>query len=210
MSGKISAEQWLAAAKYRRSVYPLRDTSAVSDDRVADIVKEVLSFAPSSYNTQPVRITLVQGEKHKMLWDIAIEEAEPILKGVSEDVWNSMSRQFQAFRGAHGSVIFWEDTETIKEASMAHKSAAHMFGEWSDHANAMHQILIWSALELEGVGANLQHMNTIPPVEAAFKIFLGIPNEYKLKAHLNYGDEAQPHPDIPQKLPLSKSLKIIR
>jgi uncharacterized protein len=104
MADRISAEQWLAAGKHRRSVYPLKDTSSVPDDRVAEIIKEVLSFAPSAYNTQPVRITLVVGEKHKIFWDIIIEAAKPILQDVSEDIWNAMSGRFQAFKGAHGSV----------------------------------------------------------------------------------------------------------
>jgi uncharacterized protein len=106
--------------------------------------------------------------------------------------------------------VFWESKGAVKAAEETHKSATHMFEEWSDHANAMHQILVWSALELEGVGANLQHLNSMPPVEAAIKRFLGVPDEYKLKAHLNYGDEAQPHPEIPQKLPFSETFKVVR
>jgi predicted oxidoreductase (fatty acid repression mutant protein) len=107
-------------------------------------------------------------------------------------------------------IVFWESTEAVKAAQEMHKASAGMFGEWSDHANAMHQILVWSALELEGVGANLQHMNAMPPVEAALKTFLGVPAEYKLKAHLNYGDEAVPHPDVPQKLALGETFKVVR
>jgi predicted oxidoreductase (fatty acid repression mutant protein) len=73
----------------------------------------------------------------------------------------------------------------------------------------MAQILVWTALELEGLGANLQHLQAIPPVEAEIKKFLGVPSDYSLKAHLNYGDEAQPHPEVPEKLPLSETLKVV-
>lgn len=104
MAPPVSADQWLAAAKYRRTVYGLKSTSAVSDKRVEQILGEVLSFAPSSYNTQPVRITLVTGDKHKGLWDAIIKEAEPILKGAGEEVWKAMSGIFTAHRGAYGSV----------------------------------------------------------------------------------------------------------
>jgi predicted oxidoreductase (fatty acid repression mutant protein) len=100
----VSADQWLAAAKHRRTVYGLKSSSAVSDKRVEQIVSEVLSFSPSSYNTQPVRITIVTGEKHKQLWDAIIKTAEPILKGAGEGVWTSMSGIFQAHKGAYGSV----------------------------------------------------------------------------------------------------------
>ena len=101
---QINTDQWLQAAKYRRSIYGLKDTSAVSDARLEEIITEVLSFTPSSYNTQPARISLVLGEKHKQFWDVVIEAAEPILKGAGPGVWESLAPRFQAFKGAYGSV----------------------------------------------------------------------------------------------------------
>ncbi|UPL00985.1 hypothetical protein LCI18_011919 [Fusarium solani-melongenae] len=210
MSPSITADQFLAAAKHRRTVYGLKDTSPVSDDRIEKIITEVLSFSPSSYNTQPGRITLVLGEKHKQLWDVVIEHAEPILKGAGPGVWDAMGPRFQAFKNAYGSVLFWDSGETIKSSQETHQSAAHMFPQFADHASGMAQILVWTALELEGFGANLQHMGAIPPVEAALKKFLEVPDDYSLKANLNFGELAQPHPEVPEKLPLSKTLKIIK
>ncbi|KAK2594960.1 putative nitroreductase [Conoideocrella luteorostrata] len=210
MSDRVSATQWLAAAKHRRSVYPLKNTSAVSDDRAAEIIKEVLSFSPSSYNTQPVRISLVVGDKQKELWDLVAKEAEPVLKGAGEEVWKLMSGHFQLFGAAHGSVLFWERPQTIKEAQETHKSAAHMFAQFGEHASGMAQILVWTAFELEGVGANLQHMGAFPTVEAALRTFCGVPNDYSLKANMNYGDEIHPHPEVPSKLPSSETLNIVR
>ena len=102
----VSTEQFLAAAKYRRTVYGLKGTSSVSDARIEEIVKEVLSFTPSSYNTQPGRITIVLGDKHKQLWDAVIAEAKPILQGAGEAVWAAMGPRFEAFKGAYGSVSF--------------------------------------------------------------------------------------------------------
>ncbi|KAL7969011.1 Nitroreductase [Trichoderma sp. SZMC 28014] len=210
MSTTVSADQFLAAAKYRRTVYGLKGTSAVSDKRVEQIVGEVLSFSPSSYNTQPVRVTIVTGEKHKQLWDIIIKTSEPILKGAGEAVWTTMSGIFESHKASYGSVVFWESGESIKAAGEQHKSGAHMFGQFAEHTTGMAQILVWTALELEGLGANLQHMQAIPPVEAEIKKFLQVPADYSLKAHLNYGDEPGPHSTtVPEKLPLSETLKIV-
>ncbi|KAF2995479.1 hypothetical protein E8E14_003577 [Neopestalotiopsis sp. 37M] len=208
MAPNITADQFLAAAKYRRTVYGLKASSPVPDARIEEILKEVLSFAPSSYNTQSARFTLVLGEKHKQFWDIVIKESEGILKGAG--AWDAMYPRFQAFQNAYGSVVFWEAGNTIKQAQDTHKASAHMFPEWSEHASGIHQILVWTALELEGFGANLQHMNAIPPVEAALKKFLAVPEDWKLKAHLNFGEEAQPHPEIPTKLPASETLTIVK
>ncbi|KAL6897450.1 Nitroreductase [Trichoderma evansii] len=210
MSPSVSADQFLAAAKHRRTVYGLKGTSAVSDKRVEEIVSEVLSFSPSSYNTQPGRITLVTGEKHKQLWDIIIKTSEPILKGAGEAVWNTMSGVFESHKASYGSVVFWESGKAIKEAGEKHQSAAHMFPQFAEHATGMAQILVWTALELEGLGANLQHLQAIPPVEAEIKKFLQVPDDYSLKAHLNYGDEPGPHnTTVPEKLPLSETLKVV-
>lgn len=109
----------------------------------------------------------------------------------------------------HVQVLFWERGETTKEAAETHKATGHMFGEWGEHTQGIHQVLVWTALELEGVGANLQHMNAIPPVEAAIKKFAGVPDDYKLKAHLNYGDELAARPENPPKLPITETLSIL-
>ena len=237
-SAPLTADQFLAAASHRRSVYGLQGTSKLSDAQVQRIIEQVLSFAPSSYNTQPVRITLITADKHKQFWDVISAAAEPVLKAAGDHVWNHMSGLFAAFRAAYGSVssplphprvgewavpgygmrlltrpfaqiVFWESGSSVREAAEKHKSAAHMFAEFSDHANGMNQIMVWTALELEGLGANLQHLNAIPAVEAAIKEFCGVPYDYKLKAHMNYGDEAQPHPEKPSKLPFSETLKVL-
>ena len=99
---QINTDQWLQAAKYRRTVYGLKDTSAVSDSRIEEIVSEVLTFTPSSYNTQPARISLLLGEKHKQFWDVVIKAAEPILTAAG--VWEAFGPRLQAFKGAYGSV----------------------------------------------------------------------------------------------------------
>ena len=227
----ISTDQWLAAAKHRRTVYGLKGTSAVPDSRVEQIIEQVLSFSPSSYNTQPVRVTLVTGDKHKQFWDTIIEIAQPILQGAGEQVWQTMKGVFESHKASYGSVriqtpahmgqdlwlmenpaqvVFWERGDSIKEAGEKHKSAAHMFAQFGEHANGMAQIFVWTALELEGLGANLQHLQAIPPVEAAIRKFCGVTEDYSLKAHINYGDEPGEHPPVPEKLPISETLKVIK
>ncbi|KAL5342473.1 Nitroreductase-like protein [Aspergillus crustosus] len=205
----ITTDQWLEAAAYRRTVHSLAGTSSVSDERVKEIVSNVLSFAPSSYNTQPVRISLALGDKHKQLWDVILQTAEPVLTAINPEIWKRLGPFLQSHREAYGSILFWERTTTTAEAATTHKATAHMFSEWGDHAQGIHQILIWTALELEGVGANLQHMNGIPPVEVAIRKFAGVPEDYKLKAHLNYGDEKGVHPEKPGKLPIEETLTVL-
>lgn len=100
----ITTDQWLEAAAYRRTIYGVAGTSKVSDERVEEIVSKVLSFAPSSYNTQPVRISLAFGEKHKELWSVIIKEAEPVLKSMSLDLWEKFGPILESHKSAYGSV----------------------------------------------------------------------------------------------------------
>ena len=101
-----TTDQWLEGAAYRRSVRALGGTSKVSDERVHEIVAKVLSFAPSSYNTQPVRIPLAFGEKHKELWSITLREAEPILKSINPGLWQKLGPVFECHKAAYGSVSY--------------------------------------------------------------------------------------------------------
>ncbi|KAK8081105.1 nitroreductase family protein [Apiospora hydei] len=211
--GLVTTDQFLAAAKYRRSVYALKNTSPVPDERIEQVVQEVLSFAPSSYNTQPVRITLVLGEKHAQLFDEIIAAAQPFLTQVAgEETWKKMSGLFQGLRGAYGSVSPLLGTHHHhRRVRRGPPSAAHMFGQWSDHAHGMAHLLTWSALALEGLSGSLQHLNAMPPVEAVIKKFAGVPEEYSLKANLVFGEEAQEHPaGPPPKLPYSETLKVLK
>ena len=74
----------------------------------------------------------------------------------------------------------------------------------------MAQILIWTALELEGFGANLQHLASIPPAEAAIRKFAGVSDDYSLKANINFGEPVQQHPEVPAKLPINETLTVIK
>lgn len=59
------------------------------------------------------------------------------------------------------------------------------FPVWSDHTNAMHQYVIWTALEAEGLGASLQHYN--PLIDSAVQKEWNIPENWKLIAQMPFG-----------------------
>lgn len=53
----------------------------------------------------------------------------------------------------------------------------------------MHQYVLWTALEAEGLGCNLQHYNPLPDQKAS-EIW-GIPLEWSLKSQLVFGAPAE-------------------
>lgn len=53
------------------------------------------------------------------------------------------------------------------------------------HSDGAHQISLWTALELEGLGANLQHYN--PLIDEKVRAEWKIPADWELKAQLVFG-----------------------
>lgn len=62
---------------------------------------------------------------------------------------------------------------------------ADKFPQWSEHTSAMHQYMLWTALETEGLGCNLQHYNPLPNQKAS-EVWK-IPADWDLKAQLVFG-----------------------
>lgn len=62
---------------------------------------------------------------------------------------------------------------------------ADKFPQWSEHTSAMHQFVIWTALEAEGLGANLQHYN--PVIDEKVAARFDVPKEWTLIAQLVFG-----------------------
>jgi hypothetical protein len=62
---------------------------------------------------------------------------------------------------------------------------ADKFPSWATESNAMHQYAIWVALQLEGLGCNLQHYN--PLINAKVQSTWGLPDSWELKAQMVLG-----------------------
>lgn len=69
------------------------------------------------------------------------------------------------------------------------KIYADKFPQWSEHTSAMHQYMLWTTFEAEGLGCNLQHYNPLPN-EAVAKVW-GVPADWDLKAQLVIGTPAE-------------------
>ena len=67
----------------------------------------------------------------------------------------------------------------------AYAAYADKFPIWAHQSNAMTQFAVWTALELEGFGANLQHYN--PIVDQQVIDAWGLPKTWELNAQLVFG-----------------------
>lgn len=107
MANKLTFEE---AVQNRRSIYPLNNTSPISDERIKDIVRLAIENVPSSFNSQSTRLVVLLKEEHNKFWDIVAEALKAIVPG---DDWPKTEKRIAGFRAAYGSVRW--TLETIKD-----------------------------------------------------------------------------------------------
>jgi Predicted oxidoreductase related to nitroreductase len=71
----------------------------------------------------------------------------------------------------------------------------------------MHQYVIWTSLESEGLGASLQHYNEL--IEEEVKKEWGMPNNWKLIAQMPFGKPTA-QPGEKEYKPISDRVKVFK
>ncbi|CAJ2508098.1 Uu.00g092840.m01.CDS01 [Anthostomella pinea] len=186
MSTPISANSVLELIKARRSYYQLTKDLPIPASRVDEIVKEALLHVPSSFNSQSNRIVVLYGADHDKLWDITSEILKPYV--TDEAAWASTEKRMAGFRGGAGTVLFFDDQETVFEYQKNVPLYKDKFPAWATQSDAMLQFACWTALEAEGLGANLQHYN--PLIDERVAKEWGVPTTWQLNAQLVFGGRA--------------------
>ncbi|KAI0827568.1 Nitroreductase [Trametes gibbosa] len=184
MSGSAA---FFEAVKTRRSVYTIGSDSTIPDEKIEEIVATAVKHAPSSFNVQSSRAVLLLGDEHKKLWDITLE----VLKGiVPAEQFPATEGKIKGFAAGHGTVLFFEDQERVKDLQTRFALYQDRFPTWSEHASGILQYIVWTALEAEGLGASLQHYNPLitPQVLSTWKL----PESWSLVAQLVFGKPTAP------------------
>ncbi|KIV80300.1 hypothetical protein PV11_07813 [Exophiala sideris] len=169
----------------RRSIYTLSKESTIPDSRVEEIVKEAIKWAPSTYNVQSARaVVLLKGE-HDKLWSIVKKHMDQV--PLDEGMKNYMAGRIKGWNASYGTVMWFEDQDALHDLGEKHPMTKPLLTEWSDHSSGIHQFIAWTALEAEGLGANLQHFNFHPGIIADVLSTFSLPESWKLKAQLVFG-----------------------
>ncbi len=196
--------EFLAAVKHRRSIYAIGNAIEVSEQRIEEVVGEAVLHTPSAFNSQSARVVILFKDKHVRLWNLT----EEILRGiVPADQFSSTEQRMQSFRSGYGTILFYEDQTVIEGLQQKFATYKDNFPIWSQQSNGMLQYVIWTALELEGLGASLQHYN--PLIDDKVRSEWGLPQEWKLIAQMPFGHPEQA-PGEKQFEPLEKRLRVIR
>lgn len=190
----------IKALNKRRSRYTLNKEITMSDDQLKQMIHDLVRVMPSPMNTQPTRLVILTGGEHDRLWDITLEELKKIAK--SETAFEkTLDKVNKGFKGGYGTILFYQDLKIIRALEEKYPRYAHNFPSWSTQTNAMHQIMIWTALAEEGIGASLQHYNEL--IDNRIRREWGISEDWKLYAQMPFGT-AVDQPGEKEVLPLEE------
>lgn len=190
------------AVKNRRSVYAIEKSSPISKEQVQQIIEQALLHTPSAYNSQSGRIVLLFGSEHDSLWDIVRDVILPLSAPQRQ---SAVLQKLSSFQNGWGTVLFFEDTDTVEGLMSKFPDYKENFPIWSLQSSGMLQYVVWTALEARGLGASLQHYN--PVIDERVKTRWGIPEKWKLISQMPFG---RPYEKPGEKtfLPLEERLKV--
>jgi uncharacterized protein len=188
--------EFVTALENRRSVYALGKESPISQEKIEQLVKKVADLVPSAFNSQSQRLVILSGEAHTKLWEITKNTLKPL---VGEERWKKTEEKLNGFEAASGTILFFDDAPTTLKLVKAFPAYAVNFAPWAEQQNGMLQLAIWTALEAEGLGVNIQHYN--PLIDLEVRTTWKLPVGWTLRAEMVYGSKlANPEPREHQKI----------
>lgn len=197
-------KDFLTAVADRRTFYGISKEAVTSDEVIKDVIEQAVKNTPSAFNSQSARVVLLLDKQHDKLWDIA---KEALRKIVPEDQFAATEAKINSFRSGYGTVLYFEDNNVVEALQKQFALYKDNFPIWSQQSSGMHQFVIWTALEIEGYGASLQHYNEL--IEADVKKEWNIPDSWKLIGQMPFGKPTA-QPDAKQFQPLEERIKVFK
>ncbi len=198
------SKEFLTAIEDRRTFYGISKEAVVSDDRIKEVIEHAVKYTPSAFNSQSARVVLLLKEHHDKLWDIT---KEALRKIVPADKFGPTEEKINSFKSGYGTVLFFEDNSVVESLQQQFAIYKDNFPIWSQQSSGMHQFAIWTALEIEGFGASLQHYTEL--IENDVKKEWGIPENWKLIAQMPFGKPTE-EPGEKEFQPLEERIKIFK
>lgn len=176
------SKNFIEAIKERRSIYAISKESPISDEKIVEIVEDVVKHVPSAFNSQTTRTVVLLGEHHDKLWDITMEALRKI---VPEKDFGSTEEKINSFKAGHGTVLFFEDFAVVESLQKQFELYKDNFPVWALQTSGMMQFSVWTAFATEGIGGSLQHYTEL--IDAEVKKEFNIPESWKMLAQMPFG-----------------------
>ncbi|CAM4253552.1 nitroreductase family protein [Erysipelothrix inopinata] len=166
----------------RRSRYGLSKEEVLTKEEIVALVNKSVDLTPSAFNAQTQRVVVLFGENSDKFWDLTREELRKVAP--AEGFENTINK-LESFKAGQGTILYFYDENVVKGLQENFALYAENFPIWAQQENGMLQLVIWSALAGEGVGASVQHYN--PIVDAAAAEAFDLPANWKLVAQMPFG-----------------------
>ena len=193
------------ALQHRRSYYELTPESPIDDAKIEEIIHFAIRHIPSAFNSQSTRLVLLLHEQHKAFWEIVKRTLQAIVP--AEAFVATEQKIDRSFASGYGTVLFFEDTNVVRDLQQKFPGYAGNFPVWSEQTSAMHQMAIWTMLEDAGFGASLQHYN--PLIDNEVRKRWSLPEEWRLIAQMPFGTPAG-EPGEKTFKPLDERIRVFR
>ncbi|KAI6758730.1 hypothetical protein HG530_010970 [Fusarium avenaceum] len=176
------SDNFLTEIRTRRTCYSIEAKSPISDARIVEIAREVVKHSPSSFNCQSTRLVILLRDEHVRFWEMAKECFKATMQ---PDVYSGYEKKLSQRQEAYGTVLLFEDLDVVREYQAKFPRFATHLPQFSEHNNAIQAFNLWTALSLEGLGCNLQHIN--PIMDQRIIGQWDISPQWSLKAQLVFG-----------------------
>ena len=193
------------ALQHRRSYYELTPESPIDDAKIEEIIHFAIRHIPSAINSQSTRLVLLLHEQHKAFWEIVKRTLQAIVP--AEAFVATEQKIDRSFASGYGTVLFFEDTNVVRDLQQKFPGYAGNFPVWSEQTSAMHQLAVWTMLEDAGFGASLQHYN--PLLDNEVRNRWSLPEEWRLIAQMPFGTPAG-EPGEKTFKPLDERIRVFR
>ncbi|KAF1301147.1 MULTISPECIES: nitroreductase family protein [Enterococcus] len=175
---------FLDALKNRRSIYALGRNVSLTETEIEDLVKDVVKQSPTAFNAQSPRVVILFGEAHEKLWELTEAALKPLTPA---EAFPNTQQKLAGFKAGLGTVLFFKNTDTVKNLQEQFALYADNFPDWAEQSNGIATANTWVALEEAGLGANLQHYN--PVIDEAVAKEWNIPGNWQLRSQLVFGSK---------------------
>lgn len=179
----IMSNQFLDLISKRRSIYAIGKNVEQSPEYLTDLIQNTIKQSPSSFNSQSSRAVILFNAEHEKFWNFVKETLKACAK--DEASAEKSAAKIDTFAAGVGTVLFFENLDTVKGLQEGFPSYAENFPIWAEHSTAIAQFATWTALSTEGLGASLQHYN--PIVDEQVHAEWDIPKSWQLRAQLVFG-----------------------
>lgn len=178
------------AIEERRSIYAIGKNVSLLEGEIEGLIEHAILHAPTAFNSQTGRVLVLFGAAHDKVWDITMEALRKI---VPTESFSSTEEKINSFKSGYGTVVYFEDQDTVK--SLQEKFALYKdnFPIWSEQGTGILQYIIWTSLSIEGIGASLQHYNEV--IEEDFRKEFNIPASWKMTGQMPFGSIEAPAGD---------------